>query len=387
MDVEIVLSLGRRLVELNEVKAFDSVPYSVEADTARYVDSKRWDLEKTEIFGRLPQLVGLSADVAEPGDYWAFQFAGKPVVLVRGSDGFVRGFVNACRHRGTAFAEGRGKAAKQFVCPYHAWAYDTRGRLVGVPERGGFGDCNLETRNLIELPVAEEFGLIVMSPTVDVTPSVSELLGPMLPQIAPFDLGRACFVKSRSQEIPINWKLINEATIEGYHVIPLHGATLKKWMGDAGLRYFTYDRFGNHSRMVAGQKPLLNMEICPANAQEVFNNMNGDNYIFPSSFLSFGGQSVAFQRAEPGAAPNKAILTITNYSWDPNTTEEARAASEALFDVIWEISLTEDVASMATAQRAFDAGYPPTVVYGGVEPGVQDVNAAWDAALIKGESN
>src|SRR5581483_2638155 len=324
MDTEIVVALGRRLVELNTVKSFDGVPYSVEADIARYVDRERWELEKVKIFNRLPQLVGLSADVPEPGDYWAFQFAGKPVVLVRGPDGIVRGFVNACRHRGTAFADGRGKATKQFVCPYHAWSYDTLGRLVGVPERSGFQDCKLETRDLIELPLAEKFGLIVMSPRADAVPDVSKLLGPILPQITPFDLGRACFVKSRSQEIPINWKLINEATIEGYHVIPLHGATLKKLMGDSGLRYFTYDRFGNHSRMVAGQKALLNMEMCSANAQEIYNNINGDNFIFPSSYLSFSGTSMAFQRAEPGDAPNKAILTITGYSWGPNTTEDAR---------------------------------------------------------------
>jgi hypothetical protein len=36
---------------------------------------------------------------------------------------------------------------------------------------------------------------------------------------------------------------------------------------------------------------------------------------------------------------------------------------------------------MGSAQRAFDAGYPSTVVYGGVEPGVQNVNEQWDAAL------
>lgn len=123
MDGEdVILRLSHRLATLNREKRFDGVNHVVVARTARYVDRGRWELEKDKIFRREPQLIGLSADIPEPGDYSAFDLAGQPVVAVRGPDGRARGFVNSCRHRGTAFAYGRSKAVgARFLCPYHHW--------------------------------------------------------------------------------------------------------------------------------------------------------------------------------------------------------------------------------------------------------------------------
>ena len=39
---------------------------------------------------------------------------------------------NVCRHRMMRLVEGRGNARK-FTCPYHAWTYNTEGRLVSAP--------------------------------------------------------------------------------------------------------------------------------------------------------------------------------------------------------------------------------------------------------------
>jgi nitrite reductase/ring-hydroxylating ferredoxin subunit len=377
-----VIEIGRRLVELNTSKHFDSVDHSVEKDTSCYTDPDRWNLEKTRIFAREPQLIGLSADIAKPGDYWSFDFAGTPVVVVRGADGIARGFINSCRHRGTAFAFGRGKVTGgRFLCPYHHWAYDTTGRLAGVPERHAFADCGLETRNLIELPLAEKYGLLVMSPSADIPADVDVLLGEAAPEIVPFGFDAVHFVKSRTEEIPINWKLMNEAAMEGYHVIPLHGPALERLVGEnLQLRYFTYDRFGRHGRICNGQRPLIADESSLSSAESAFQHVGLTNYIYPSSYLVFGSTNVTFSRAEPGSAPNKTILTLTSYAWQP-MDDAQRQFQEHMFDGIWDIGIGEDVWAMASAHRAFDAGYPRTVVYGGVEPGVQDINAEWDRAL------
>jgi len=382
MDGDRVLGLGRRLVALNREKRFDSVDHSVEADTSRYVDPERLNQEKARIFAHEPQLVGLGADIPEPGDYWAFDFAGMPVVVVRGADKVARGFINACRHRGTAFAHGRGNSSGRLLCPYHHWCYDTKGKLIGVPERAAFADCNLETRNLIELPLAEKYGLLVMSPSPDIAPDVDALLGPAAPEIVPFGFDRVTFVKSRTEEIPINWKLMNEAAMEGYHVTPLHGPSLEKLIGaDINLRFFTYDRFGRHGRICAGQRPMMEDEAAIASAELAFRYITLTNYLYPSSYLTFGATTITFSRAEPGPTPNKTILTLTNYSWEPAADDATRQAQEDMFDAIWDIGIGEDVWAMGSAQRAFDAGYPATVVYGGVEAGVQNINAQWDAAL------
>jgi phenylpropionate dioxygenase-like ring-hydroxylating dioxygenase large terminal subunit len=382
MDGDRVLRLGHRLAELNRQKRFDSVDHSVEADTGRYIDPDRWQREKDRIFRREPQLIGLGADIPEPGDYWAFDFAGMPVVIVRGPDRVARAFVNACRHRGTAFAYGRGKGADRFLCPYHHWCYDLKGRLTGLPERAAFADCDLETRNLIALPLAEKYGLLVLSPSPDREADVDRFLGPAAPEITPFGFDGVTFVKSRTEEIPINWKLMNEAGMEGYHVTALHGPSLAKINGvEQTLRHFTYDRFGRHGRICAGKRALLDMDSALSSAEEALRFITLTNYLYPSSYLVFGATNVTFQRSEPGSAPNKSVLTLTSYSWKPPATDGIRVHQEYMFDAIWDIGVGEDVWAMGSAQKAFDAGYPSTVLYGGVEPGVQNVNAQWDEAL------
>ena len=43
-------------------------------------------------------------------------------------------FVNACRHRGVELCRGPSGRDRRLVCPFHAWTYDTTGRLHHVPD-------------------------------------------------------------------------------------------------------------------------------------------------------------------------------------------------------------------------------------------------------------
>ena len=56
-----------------------------------------------------------------------------PLLLVRGEDAEVRAFLNICRHRGGRVFTGRGRPGRALKCPYHSWAYDLNGELLGQP--------------------------------------------------------------------------------------------------------------------------------------------------------------------------------------------------------------------------------------------------------------
>ena len=60
-----------------------------------------------------------------------------------GTDGVVRGFRNACRHRGMKLADGEG-CTRAFACPYHAWTYGLDG---GLRERLGLGKRLVASKN------------------------------------------------------------------------------------------------------------------------------------------------------------------------------------------------------------------------------------------------
>ncbi len=82
---------------------------------ANYRSKERLALEIERILRRSPAPFCPSAALPEAGSYVAREAAGTPIVGVRGSDGTVRAFRNACRHRGMQVASGTG-CARAFVC-------------------------------------------------------------------------------------------------------------------------------------------------------------------------------------------------------------------------------------------------------------------------------
>ena len=67
------------------------------------------------------------------------------MVVTRQPDGSLAAFHNVCQHRGPAIVgASTGCGARRFTCPYHGWVYDTKGVVVGVPEREDFDPAHLE---------------------------------------------------------------------------------------------------------------------------------------------------------------------------------------------------------------------------------------------------
>src|SRR5882724_4605772 len=104
---------------------------------ANYRSEARFAAELALVLRRQPTPFCPSVALPDDGSYLAREAAGTPILAVRGKDGRVRAFRNACRHRGTRLAEGVG-CAKVFECRYHGWTYDLDGGLRHVPHQNGF---------------------------------------------------------------------------------------------------------------------------------------------------------------------------------------------------------------------------------------------------------
>jgi phenylpropionate dioxygenase-like ring-hydroxylating dioxygenase large terminal subunit len=106
-----------------------------------------------------------------------------PLVLVRDSNGKARLFLKSCRHRGVKVCEGAGTDRSNFTCPFHNWRYDLDGNLVNVPEPEGFDDLDRDAHGLIELPMAEKYGLLFGKPTPGGKIDVDVVLGGLGPEL------------------------------------------------------------------------------------------------------------------------------------------------------------------------------------------------------------
>jgi len=155
-----------------------------------------------------------SAALPENGSYIARKAAGTPLIVVRGEDGLVRAFINACRHRGMQVAKDSG-CARAFVCPYHAWTYGLDGHLKHVPGKDGFPDLDPKEHGLVEVSASEKGGLVYVNQKGVIDPEVLE-------NIPDFFSPEQKFFKQVGFSDDANWKLIAETSMEGYHIKSLH---------------------------------------------------------------------------------------------------------------------------------------------------------------------
>jgi phenylpropionate dioxygenase-like ring-hydroxylating dioxygenase large terminal subunit len=172
-------------------------------------------------------MVGRAEEVPDPGDYFAFEVAGEPLLIVRGDDGEIGAMSAVCRHRGMLVAEGRGHCGRAFICPYHGWAYDRAGRLMGAPQA-----VEMTSRGLALPPVRLELwhGFIFVNLDADAEP-LAPRLASLEPIVAPYGLEdlRGEFTVDPDYrfefEYEWNWKVYADGQNECYHCDKLHRDT------------------------------------------------------------------------------------------------------------------------------------------------------------------
>jgi len=111
-----------------------------------YISQELFELEQEHFFANTWNYVGHDSQLPNAGDYVTADIAGRPLIVVRHSDGSVRVLMNRCAHKGSRLVSAPcGNTGKFFRCPYHAWAYKTDGALIGIPlkkayDGTGFGE-------------------------------------------------------------------------------------------------------------------------------------------------------------------------------------------------------------------------------------------------------
>ena len=192
-----------------------------------YVDPSVARLEAERIFRRAWQYVGHTGEVAEPGSFVATHVGEVPIVLVRGRDDALRGFVNVCRHRGHVLCEGTGKR-ETLQCPYHAWTYGLDGELRNAPRAESEPGFDREGLGLI--PVAVElWGPFVFANPDPAAGSLAEHLGDMPRILADggIDIDALAFDRRAEADYDANWKVCAENFLECYHCAVAHPSLAK----------------------------------------------------------------------------------------------------------------------------------------------------------------
>ncbi len=192
-----------------------------------YHDNNIFELEKKAIFEENWQYVCPGEKVKEANSCVAGRIADVPVIVARGKDGVLRGFLNMCKHRGHQILQEDGKKAT-LTCPYHAWSYSLEGNLRSVPECLESDGINKSKHSLTPIALHEWGGCVYGNLNTeapswnDSFPEFSDML-----KVRKFDeTGEGySFLRRFEFDINANWKIWWDNHIECYHCSRIHGAT------------------------------------------------------------------------------------------------------------------------------------------------------------------
>ena len=211
--------------------------------TEPYISEEHFALERERVFRRSWLQVGRVDEIPDAGDYFVRDIAicNASVLIIRGSDGVVRGFHNVCSHRSNRLvADERGSCGGALFCRLHNWAYSDTGELVAVPNEENFFGLDRRDHGLTPVDTDIWQGFIF----VHLAPGPAETLRNYLGGVAdrldgcPFHemkLSQVYRVEERA-----NWKVVLDAQNEVYHLPYQHRWTLGQSFAkdDTGNCYF-----------------------------------------------------------------------------------------------------------------------------------------------------
>lgn len=184
-----------------------------------YTSAEVFQLELKQIYQRHWLFAGHLSEIPNPGDFLTYQVGPESIIIVRENDHRINAFFNVCRHRGSPVCTKPNGNLHEFVCPYHAWAYDLSGRLLSAQRMGA--DFDQAELGLFNCHVEIISGLLFVCLGI-LPPSFSQSRESISRFITPHGLDRAKICYTLTQRIAANWKIVAENSWECYHCPVAH---------------------------------------------------------------------------------------------------------------------------------------------------------------------
>ena len=338
--------------------------------------------DEMRLLRSMPSVFVPSAAIPSPGDHVERDAFGVPLFAVRGRDHRARVFRNACRHRGLALVEGAG-CSRALVCRYHGWTYRLDGSLSHVPHADAFPDLDMSTRGLVEVASREVDGLIVIDPldTTGVHGAMAALTdgSPWRDKLLP--AGRLLYVDSTRREM--NWKILVEQFLEGYHIRSTHTDTFFPLQYDD---LNVVETFGPNSRITYPYRNIERLRDRPETTWTTNARVTYVYQLFPNVMVATFPDFVLLVVIDPVDIDHS---TVTSYAMvTPEVARRAESNPREWNDASRGRTLLargalEDNEMSAGVQRGLRAGANAFVEFGRHESAIGHFHATLDERLAQ----
>ncbi len=223
----------------------------------RYI-SRDWHLREIEgLWKRVWQFACREEQIPHPGSYIVYDIAHLSFIVMRGTDGVIRAFHNACLHRGRQLKDYDGRCS-EIRCAFHGFAWALDGSLQDVPARWDFDHVSDDDFHLPEVRVDTWAGFVFINPD-PAAGTLAEFLGEFPEHMSRWDLGNRYIQGHVAKIVPCNWKIAQEAFSESFHVSGTHPQALP-YLGDVNSQVDIWDTFSRVITPGGIASPLLGWE-------------------------------------------------------------------------------------------------------------------------------
>jgi Rieske 2Fe-2S family protein len=351
----------------------------VEVDSAIYTAPERLAREQAALFDTLPFIAAHTSQLPEKGSFLTHDHGDRPLLLVRGRDGEVRTFINACRHRGVRLVDGETEGRRTtFTCPYHNWTYGLEGELRHVPLPESFKDLDTSCRGLKAMKTEERHGLVWVWPDPAGGPDLDHALGGLGADFDAENLADYVLFRQTAREVAANWKLIIDAFTDGYHVIRLHKDTVGPFFKDSVA---VTERTGDNIRSLVARNELDELAGLAPEKWSARRHATLTHILFPAAVTVFHPDYISLLQLFPKAVDRTLALHTVLVPHEPRDDEE-RAHFQRGFEIIDEgVFTAEDFMICERAQKGMTTGLPESLLLGGHEKGVAIFHEILDERL------
>lgn len=388
--------------------------------TDRFWKKEYHDLEVERLWKRTWQIACREDDIPEVGDYHVYDIANLSFLIVRTAEG-LKAYQNVCLHRGRILKSCSGKAATEFMCPYHGWTWNLDGSLKRITAEWDFPGVRDDVSKLPEAKLGVWAGFIFINPDVGAEP-LEDFIGPVA-----LDFYRKYKLENRYKQahvqkiIRANWKVVYEAFMESYHVIATHPHQMLLGGDLANTRYDVFGNFGRSGLFQPEGSPqrgipidddetmLARYRAMADHQREYLRGLIGDeveqfsdaelndggsfNNLFPNSMPWGGFTRITFLFRPNGDNPEESIMDIILLApWPEGKPKPPPAKIRKLsVDQPWTeapelLSLSkiidQDVANVPLVHAGLKAKNPPYIWYSAYQEGkIRKWHELYDKAL------
>lgn len=245
----------------------ESVPEKYRLERAyvpktRYLNPEFLELELDKLFTRTWQIACREEELTGVGSYVEYEIGKHSILVVRESRTAISAYFNACRHRGTRLAKGRGRVGS-IICPFHGWRWNLDGSIRLVLDREEFVPRSDEHLGLARVRTETWGGFVFINMDPNAAPLL-DYLDPIPRIFEPFHYENMRIRWQKGVVLPCNWKTVLDGFLEAYHVAGTHPqlhrfdkantniASMKELENRTWSPTTTYERHAHYSSV--GQK-------------------------------------------------------------------------------------------------------------------------------------